>query len=140
MDVSLDRCHKNLGCRTGVCRGCFLLHEGGEVGDRLLHHPGTLHHLGQEHLACSEEITDDAHAVHERALDDQQGTPQLRASLLGIPVDIVYDPLDQGVLEAFLYGPGTPSLLGLLFLRISTHRFQPLSIIHQTLRGVRPAV
>ena len=141
VDITLDGSHENLCRGAGICSSSLLgLHVGGQIGDSLLHHAGTLHNLGQEHLAGSEEITDDPHAVHERPFDDKQGTPELRASLLGIPVDVVDDPFDQGVLEALLDGAGTPGLLGLLFLGISTHGFQPLSIIHQTLRGVGPAV
>ena len=124
VDIPLDRGHKNLFCGTGIRCGRFLsLHEGGQEGDRLLHDSGTLHHLRQEHFAHPEEIADNPHAVHERALNDQQGTPQLHAGLLGILVDVVNDPLDQGVLKTFLDGAGTPSLLCLLFLGISTNGF-----------------
>jgi hypothetical protein len=33
-----------------------------------LHHAGGFHHLRQEHLAGAEQVADDVHAVHQRAL------------------------------------------------------------------------
>src|SRR3546814_1341919 len=43
---------------------------GHEVGDGFLHDARAFDHLGQEHLAGAEEVADDVHAVHQRALDD----------------------------------------------------------------------
>ena len=63
----------------------FLLHEGFEVGHRLLHGAGALHHLGQEHLARSKQISHDVHAVHQRAFDDEQGPAELLTGLLVHP-------------------------------------------------------
>ena len=48
----------------------LFLHERHEIGDRLLHHPRRLDHLRQKHLARAEQIADDVHASHQRALDD----------------------------------------------------------------------
>ena len=60
---------------AGSLRGLALLlglHERHQVGHGLLHHPGRLHHLGQEHLARAEQVADHVHAVHQRAFDDVQ--------------------------------------------------------------------
>ena len=72
-----------------------------QVRNGLLHHPGRLHDLGQEHLARAEEITDDVHAVHQRALDhlDRATTcgGDLGPQFLGVGIDVGVDALDQGV-------------------------------------------
>ncbi len=72
-----------------------------QVRHSLLHHPGRLHDLGQEHLACAEEVTDDVHAVHQRALDHLDRPTTCRGDLgsqfLGIGIDVGVDALDQGV-------------------------------------------
>ncbi len=83
----------------------LLLHEGGQVGDGLLHHARGLDDLGKEHLAGAEQVADDAHAVHERALDDVERAGVLRcvrARLLGVLLDEGVDPLDEGVREPLL--------------------------------------
>jgi hypothetical protein len=81
--------------------GLFRLHEGLQVGDRLLHHAGALDHLGQEHLALAEQVADDVHAVHQRAFDDLDGALRLLAGLLGVLLDESRDALDQRVLRRF---------------------------------------
>src|SRR5690349_23989482 len=50
-----------------------------EVGHRALHHPGALHHLGQEHPAGAEQVADDLHAVHQRALRSEEHTSELQS-------------------------------------------------------------
>ena len=84
--------------------GLLLLDEGDQVGDGLLHDPGALHDLGQEHLPGAEEVADDVHAVHQRALDDldRPAAPvgDLRAKLLGVGLDMGVDALHQGVGDA----------------------------------------
>ena len=83
VDVALDGRHDDPALALG--RSGFLLFrldEGDEVRDRALHHAGRLHHLRQEHLARSEQVADDVHAVHQRAFDhlDRPGE-RLRALL-----------------------------------------------------------
>ena len=73
--VALDGRHDDLaggGLRLEA-RGLLLrLEVGLQVGDRLLHHARRLHDLRQEHLAGAEQVADDVHAGHQRALDDVQ--------------------------------------------------------------------
>jgi hypothetical protein len=57
-----------LALRDGTGALLLLLDEGDQVGHRLLHDARRLHHLRQEHLAGAEEVADDVHAVHQRAL------------------------------------------------------------------------
>ena len=94
----------------------LLLDERDEVGDGLLHHPGALHHLRQEHLAGAEEVADDVHAVHQRALDDLDraaaAVGDLGAQLLGVGLDVGVDALDQGVGDPLPDRQRAPLLLG----------------------------
>ena len=81
VDVALHRGHHDgalLGLRvTGLLLG---LDERDQVGDRLLHHAGGLHDLGQEHLAGAEQVADDVHAVHQWSLDHLDGRRRARRS------------------------------------------------------------
>jgi hypothetical protein len=107
VDVALDRGHHDLalaplGLRASLLPGQLLLrlHERFQVGDRALHHPGALDHLGQEHLARAEQVADDLHAVHQRALDDLQRAVGTAAGLLGVGLDVVDDAVHERVLRA----------------------------------------
>ena len=76
MNVALDRRQYDFSLRLDHLPGrshCDFLgfHEGRQVRYRLLHHPGRLDDLGQEHLPGSEEIADHTHASHQRAFDHQ---------------------------------------------------------------------
>ena len=80
MHVALDRRHHDLagfGCRAVL----LLLNVGSQMRDRLFHHARRFHHLGQEHLAGAEQVADDIHAIHQRALDDVQRPRRPRAAL-----------------------------------------------------------
>ena len=92
VDVALDRGHDDLAVAALDVAGLLLrLDERDQVGDGLLHHAGGLDHLRQEHLAGAEQVADDVHAGHQRALDDLDrpaaaGADQ-RAQLLGVVLD-----------------------------------------------------
>mmetsp|Transcript_27462 Transcript_27462/g.56288 ORF Transcript_27462/g.56288 Transcript_27462/m.56288 type:complete len:1189 (+) Transcript_27462:341-3907(+) len=116
--VALDRRHQHaprllLG-HLGVLEqlaGLLLLHERSEVCDGLLHHARRLDDLGEEHLASSEEVTDQVHALHEGALDDVQGRRVrvlILACLLGIGLDELVNALEKRVDEAVLARPRAP--------------------------------
>jgi hypothetical protein len=94
--------------------GLFRLDVGDQVGDRLLHHAGALDHLRQEHLAGAEQVADDVHAVHQRALDHvQRRSSCWRASSVSA-LDELGDALDQRVLEPLGHRPARarPGRLG----------------------------
>ena len=57
--------HLAVGLRGRSQPLLFLFHERLEPGDRLLHHARRFHHLRQEHLAGTEQVADDIHAVHQ---------------------------------------------------------------------------
>ncbi len=121
MNVALDGCEEDLALRlddvaSGFQCGFFGLHERCEMGDGLLHHAGGLDHLRQEHLAGSEEIADHAHAVHQRAFDDEERAAELDAGFLGVDLDVGVDSLDERVRETLFDGAVAP-LFGLLFRR-----------------------
>jgi hypothetical protein len=89
---------------------CFLLgfHVGLEVGNGLLHHAGGLHDLREEHLARTEQVADNAHAVHERALDDRERLAVFLAGLFRVFIDPSVDALHEGVGETRLDSAGAP--------------------------------
>ena len=91
--------HLALALRRAVL---LLLHVRLEVGDRALHHPRRLDDLRQEHPARAEEVADDAHPVHQRALDHVERPRRRQARLLGVLLDEVDDPVHERVLEPLL--------------------------------------
>src|ERR1700722_15195020 len=69
VNISLDRSEQDLALRLNDFarrnhRRLLSLHEGSEVCDSLFHHSRGFHHLRQEHLAGSEQVTHHAHARH----------------------------------------------------------------------------
>ena len=98
-------------------RVLFLLHEGHQVGDRLLHHARGFHHLRQEHLAGAEQVADDVHAVHQRAFDHVERALGAHARLLDVGLDEIGDAVHQRMRQPLLhrlFAPGEIDLLGLL--------------------------
>ena len=58
---------------------------------------------GQEHLPGAEQVADDLHAVHQRALDHLERAVVDLAGLLGVVLDEVDDAVDQRVREPLLH-------------------------------------
>mmetsp|Transcript_7675 Transcript_7675/g.11327 ORF Transcript_7675/g.11327 Transcript_7675/m.11327 type:complete len:262 (-) Transcript_7675:2078-2863(-) len=116
-DQHLDRLR---GSHVGVRekRQAFvLLHERREVSNSLLHHTRRLDHLRQEHLPSAEEITDDVHAFHQRALDDVEGHgvgDLVKTSFFSVDDNELINALEEGVDKAVFDGFGAP--LGSLLL------------------------
>ncbi len=110
MHVALDRGdHDAAVVPSGVAAARFLLFdERHEVGNGALHDARGLHDLRQEHLAGAEQVADHVHARHQRAFDDVQRAGTGEARLLGVGLDVLVDPMDQGMLEALLDGQGAP--------------------------------
>mmetsp|Transcript_19615 Transcript_19615/g.40968 ORF Transcript_19615/g.40968 Transcript_19615/m.40968 type:complete len:314 (+) Transcript_19615:1027-1968(+) len=92
----------------------FFLHERSQVCDSLLHHARALDDLRQEHLTSTEEISDDAHSLHQWSLNDVQRNLQLLSGLLGIALNELVDAVDEPVVESLSEGARAPSILGLL--------------------------
>ena len=83
------------------------------MGDRLLHDARALHDLRQEHLARAEEVADDPHAVHERALDHVERSIEAVPRLLDVLVDEVGHAVHECVRQALgdrLLPPGEVDL------------------------------
>ena len=97
VDVALDRGHDDPAVGPGRAGLALGLDERHEVGDRLLHDPGALDHLGQEHLAGPEQVADHVHPVHQRALDDLDRAGRGLAGLLGVLDDERVEPFDERV-------------------------------------------
>ena len=109
------------GFAGGLLLAFFFLDVGDQMGDGLLHHARALDHLGQEHLALAEQVADDVHAVHQRALDHMQGAAapgqDFAVGLFGVDLDEVGDAVHQGVRQALRHGNrgvgrATPGQLG----------------------------
>ena len=99
VDVALDRGHHDQAVVLRCGRVFLGLDERHEVSHGLLHDPGALDDLGQEHLAGAEQVADDVHPVHQRALDDVDRALGGLPGLLRVLDDPVVDPLDEGVDE-----------------------------------------
>jgi hypothetical protein len=68
-------------------------------GDGLLHDPGALDDLRQEHLAGAEQVADRVHARHQRPFDDVDRMSGGQAGLLRVSTTHVSMPLDEGVAQ-----------------------------------------
>ena len=117
--VALDGRHQDLagGLARVAAVGLLRLHVGQQMRHRLLHHARRLDHLRQEHLAGAEQVADDVHAGHQRALDDVQRTLGREPRLLGVGVDEFGDAVDQRMRDALVdrpVAPGQVLRLGLL--------------------------
>ena len=109
VDVPLDGGQQYRTCAARSAR--IGLEIGLQVGDGPLHHPGTLDHLREEHLASAEEIADHVHARHQRPLDDLERLWVVVARLFGVGHDVFADAVDQGVFEPFLDGCVAPAFV-----------------------------
>ncbi|EPY19858.1 5-methyltetrahydrofolate--homocysteine methyltransferase [Strigomonas culicis] len=124
--VALDGGHEDL-LRLGLAAGALLqrralrLHVGDEHRHRLLHHARRLDHLREEHLAAAEEIAHEAHAAHQRPLDDLQraGVLPARPRLLHVGVDELDNALHQRVRQTLLHRGLAPLVYMLLLLDLA---------------------
>ena len=76
---------------------------GEQYGDSFLHRPRCLHHLRQEHLPLAEELSDDVHALHQRAADDVEWRHATLCQLGYVPLHCVVAPLGQSLLQSILW-------------------------------------
>src|SRR3990172_5693723 len=107
--VALYRGDDHLAARPQVARSGLLGFDvGDEVRHGLLHDAGRLYHLGQEHLAGTEQVADDVHAFHERSLDHLDRVFGLEARLLGVLDDPGGDALHQRVRKTRVHRPPAP--------------------------------
>mmetsp|Transcript_28307 Transcript_28307/g.45537 ORF Transcript_28307/g.45537 Transcript_28307/m.45537 type:complete len:294 (-) Transcript_28307:293-1174(-) len=114
----------------------LLLHEWDEVCDCLLHHTCGFDNLGEEHLPGTEQVAHSGHALHQRALNDLQWLVKLLTCLLRVFIDVLHDPLDQGVSQAVLNAEFAP-FRGLLLLRAACSFALPrlLGVFQQIVRS-----
>ena len=140
--VALDRGGDDLagGPRRRPARALFLLDEGHEVGDRLLHHAGALDHLRQEHLAGAEKVADDVHAVHQRPLDHRKRAVGALPRLLGVVDDVIGDAVHERVAEPAVHVLLAPGIRVLLPRGTGARVAVALGDLQQALGGVGAAV
>ena len=140
MDVALHSRHDDPAPGAGVCLALFfLLDERHQPGNRLLHDPGALDYLGQEHPAGAEQVADNVHALHQRSFDDLQRPVVLLPGLLGIGFDPGVYAFHQGVDQAFLDAAPAPGLFILLF-PVALSLLDRPGELHQPVGGIRPPV
>ncbi len=138
VDIALDRGEDDDASRPALPRLAALrFHERLEVGDCALHRARALHHLRQEHPSGAEEVADDLHAVHERALDHVERPVDTLTRLLDVLLDVVDDPVHERVLEPLLDRLFPPGEVDLTLRRTSLHA---LGVLEQTFRGIGPAI
>ena len=93
VDITLNRGHNNLA----LCGRIVVLlrfDKRHEMSHALFHYPRRFDNLGQEHLAGTEQISYHVHAVHQRTLDDVQGSLSGTSRLLRIVYHVGVDTLD----------------------------------------------
>ena len=143
VDIAFHRGHENAALRAGIrIRSALGFHERGEPSDGFFHHTGAFHHLRQEHFPFAEEVTDDFHAVHERAFDDREWLAVFVQSLLGVGIDVIHDAFDERMLQALLHGEFAPGrvLHGCRTRAASFRGFEILGKCDEPLSGISAAV
>ena len=146
VDVALDGGHDDraVGVLARHCAGLgFLrLDIGQQVRNGLFHHPSRLDDLGQEHLSGPEEVTDDVHPVHQRALDHLDRPPagggDFSPQFLGVVIDVGVDALDEGVRNPLADRKRSP--LGNLCVNGFFRAVEPFSDLQQPLGRVRAPI
>jgi hypothetical protein len=91
VDVALDGGHDHPAFRRVDAGSLFGFDEGQQMGDRLLHYARRLDDLRQEHLARTEQVADQVHALHQRAFNDLDRACIGQARFLGIGDDVGID-------------------------------------------------
>ena len=69
----------------------------------MLHRPGALDDLRQEHLAGAEQLADDAHAVHQRPFDHVERARLGETRFLDVLLDELHDAVDERVREPLVH-------------------------------------
>ena len=112
VDVAFDRGEDQLGAPGSILRlVLFRLEKWRQIGHGFFHHPRALHHLRQEHLAGTEQIADDVHAVHQRPFDDAQRLAVLLPRLFDVLIDEIGESFNQRVRQAFFHRAVTPGVI-----------------------------
>ncbi len=129
VDVALHGAEDHLALGAGAPAGgdqrlLLVLHERLQVRDRLLHRPGALHDLRQEHLPRAEQVADDLHPGHQRSLDHVERALVALPGLLGVLHDEPIDPVHQRVGQALLHGALAPGEVLLLRERLAGDRLR----------------
>ena len=107
VDVALDRGgHDRAGSTARAL--ALRLEVRDQDGDGLLHDPGALDDLRQEHPAGPEQVADDVHPGHQRALDDVERAGRGEPRLLGVLDDVGVDAGHQGVGQPLVDRPLAP--------------------------------
>ena len=74
------------------------------------HDAGALDDLRQKHLPLTKQVTHRLHAPHQRPLDDLETRRVVPAGGLHVFLDVIGDPLDEGVRQSLLHAEGSPGV------------------------------
>ena len=96
MNVTFDGCEENTTTlRFGLTLSLlFLFHVRQEMRHGFLHDTRAFHNLRQKHLAFTEEITNDLHAIHEWAFNDLETCIVLCSGLLDVFLNMISEPFE----------------------------------------------
>ena len=121
-----------------VTRGEFLRsHCGFKVCYSLFHDSCAFYNLRQKHFSRTKQISNDVHAIHQRAFDDMQWSLVKFSTFLNILINVIYDAMNKRMLESFLdigFSPCKFFNFGFIFLA------QSFCKIDQAFGGVWPSV
>ena len=137
MHIAFHRGHEDFALGFLVL-GFLGLNIGNQMRHRLLHDPGTLDHLGQEHLAIAEQVADHVHAIHQRPFNHLDGMCGPQTAGFGVINDVGCNALDQRVLEALFNRPFTPGQI--LLLSLAAFALVAFGDFQQAIGGIIPAI
>ena len=137
--ISLDGRHEDLALGLDCAAGFLGLEIGFEPGDRFLHDACRLDDLRQKHLAVTEEVADDIHAIHERSLDDEDRATELLERFCRIVLDVLGNALDERMLETLLDRPLAP-FRALLFRTATAVTHVVRRDLDEPVTGIRAAI
>ena len=95
MNIALNSCHQYFTRFLRFLSCILLLNEGCQPRYGLLHHPGALDHLWQEHLSRSEQIAYLIHAIHQRTINQVHRKREHRSRLSQIGFNELVNTLYQ---------------------------------------------
>ena len=121
-----------------ISRGEFLCsHRRFKVCNRLFHDSCAFYNLGQKHFSRTKQISNDVHAIHQRAFDDMQWSLVKFSTFLNILINVIYDAMNKRMLEPFLdIGFSPCKFFNFRFIFLA----QSFCKIDQAFGGVRPSI
>ena len=108
--ITFDCRHQDFAI-TAADRIFFRLQVRHQMRHGLFHHARGLHHLWQEHLAFTKQITNDVHAIHQWTFYHMQWTFRLLPGFFRIFVNVIGDAFYQRMRKSFIHRFIAPCLV-----------------------------